>query len=1689
MGTPSKADAIRGASCRATALALTFCCGGWLVPSSLHAALPSPPAPVVEVLYEGPNGQLLPGLPPEVLIGEDFHFQLRVSPYPIPPYIGYGPFVELYLQYAGADCNQLPTSECDGLHFGAADAEFTTTVLPLTPCPAPPALPVVFPGPLPLCTVTPPGCPGTVPTTTACFFGALPVCATDPVAGFQKVVLPLPFGSFVPTQPPVLIDVTVHVDHFANEGFPLIVKARGGFQYGNSASGGVPSIDANCMTPWPTSPSVLIVHKQFLGPEDETATGPDFPVTYQISVDVAHNQPVGSLEVTDCFSTSLVYQSSSLAPAPGHSAPCFTWDFGNVVGAATHPDQSFTVTAHVPLDDSASLQPVLGASCKTVIDNPVTATGAWTPLDPRDKFSPVIAQADQKITAKCIALQKSVKEFHDTGAPGPTPGDTLLYSLNFEIADFDTFDDLVLDDYLADGLVLQGIPVLTLSDQLHSSQTFAITPVQSVDPGTYTCNDGTQMFKPTHLHFDISGALTAVTGDPTKRYPLGIVTGGQASVPFTSLPSGGPAVGTITFRAKIADTYLRQPVTPPNVKKDDTLPNCPVISGDLLQNTDAPALPPPGVIGAGDDDSIAKVTIVTGILKKSIVAVNFVSVPPSPPPLISPGDDVTFRLTLPIPSSDAASLSFQDFLPLPVFMVPAITFPNVPCTGPIPPGVDSAIAPGPLCSDILLKGAGDPSLTTNVPANANNVVFTYPATLDEPNNPLQNADLLFTLKASAAPYVDGLHLTNHVIESEQNSFGVTFDQTEVAELVLGEPELRIRKGVVGASDRSAVFSPQPPSPSGVVFSLPGTPGTPFTGTITSANVYPELNSDVSHVDGCDLLRFVIAVENIGSSPKGAFDVRIADLLPACLQKYPSNLSVVDGTGRPFTCNGGKVCSSLTPIFFGPGITLDDRPGIGALGPLNGPPGTNIAIVTFDATIPCGIVATGCCNNMANLRGYAGVAGGPNHVKANFSIPFPDTTMPFTDSAQVCIEPQLAKSIVATSEPSTPGNHVTLGEIVQYQMQVALPVGVSPGLTLTDNLPAGMVWMPGCKIVAAPSLAFSSAFPPLPTSPAYSQMLSLGFGTVTNPKGGLNGALLTVTCNALVLNSSANPARAVKSNSFTVTLQPSSGAVSFTSSPVSVTIVEPAGSLSKQEIPVAAPNQVGYQLSYTNTGTSTAFDVDIHDPLPAGLTVATPVVVSPSSCTVTSALPANVADVTCPNVPVGGTVTVTFTASGLLPCVTVNNQATLTYSSLPGLHGTFQNPTGAFPPGAPGSPRGKHVYSFSASLPTLHCPDLAISKTHSGNFICGPGQSGTYIITITNVGNAPSSPPETVTDVIPSGLIPASGGGGTSGWSCKLGSFGATGTPVTCTSTTPIPPGGSSTLTMTVFAGCPGEDSGPSGPTYSVVNCATVSTQPEINLANNQGCDPTTVFGDNCTQPPSGLTGWWPFDELTGPAAADISGSLPSDNGSYVGAPTPSVGEVGKGLCFDGIHDYVDVPGRPKIDFGTGSFTLDLWVKTTAGQGVETMLDKRQSSPGLLKGYSLFLYNGLVGLQMADNSGSSLSCGTSPSAACTNWVAPVGQVADGLWHLIAVTVNRGSTTGGTFYVDGRVVGTFDPTVRSLSLDNTSDLWIGASHAIAGSGVEYFPGCLDEVEIAQRALQLNEIVAIYAAGAFGKCKFIP
>ena len=107
----------------------------------------------------------------------------------------------------------------------------------------------------------------------------------------------------------------------------------------------------------------------------------------------------------------------------------------------------------------------------------------------------------------------------------------------------------------------------------------------------------------------------------------------------------------------------------------------------------------------------------------------------------------------------------------------------------------------------------------------------------------------------------------------------------------------------------------------------------------------------------------------------------------------------------------------------------------------------------------------------------------------------------------------------------------------------------------------------------------------------------------------------------------------------------------------------------------------------------------------------------------------------------------------------------------------------------------------------------------------------------------------------------------------------------------------------------------------------------------------------------------------------------------------------------------------------------------------------------------------------------------PNAACSNYVSPASvHLNDGQWHFIAVTVSRCRGAVGHMYVDGNLILTFTPRVGDIS--NRVPLLIGRGYPVPV--VNYFKGCLDELEISKSLLSKAELDAIYQAGGSGKCK---
>jgi uncharacterized repeat protein (TIGR01451 family) len=1634
-------------------------------------------------------------VPAEVLIGEDFTFEAKFVN--IGTVIGFGPYIELYLPAKGADDNMLGL-KCDGISFVKAEALFTNPpTVALTPtynsglsastnnldCPNPYSLPfagMIFAGP--------------------------------PLGDYQLVVLELPPGSFDPSQPETIVRVTAHVSDYADVGTPLMIYARGGFRYGMDELDNPltdPLIQSIYPFPAETTPTVFEISKKYLGPEGEAVAGPNFinyyPLKYEITVNIADGQTIHNLVIQDVLPIGLQFagnvqvsfgglpSAGGVLASPVASCPPKTPTTGPPVVISTPPTGpggTISVTLCNPIQGQAVPDDivitfefyipnnVLDADCAhspVFIGNNIKATGDWVPLDPRDGTTPVQVISDKpgpehELQGKCLAIQKGVEVYPPSLGLHPVPGDTLKYTLSFQVSDYHTIGNLKITDILGDGQdFLTGppfVPTYTVADQFGpESGNFTLNADLTATPDAAAA---AQMCKHpldlpqggTILKFDVSQAM--IHNPPPLPRP-GIMTGGYAA---GFPPSPIRATGTIVFYAKIRDDFQFS-VSPGDkfVDKDDPINNCVTIEGKVYKNVNKPAIPlPTSIIGSAGDDSASQVTIVTDFLKKSVYAVkrgtNWVCGPPSlsntacsnlpgPPQDVHPRDQVTFRLTYAIPSSDAENLTIQDWLPLPVFdvadpngtLTPALQASNawssfnvaIPLclgTGTAPPAAGYVCR---LSTDTLTAAVPPVNFATppptptlsSVDGATNSLTFTY-GTFYDTNNAHRTIDLVFTIVANPKPFADGLLLTNEAQECEDNTFGVKFCQTAIARVNVREPNLNIRKGAIATDNTYGQFT-QPTSPlttpptalapQGVTFNLAG-----FTGVINSTNLVgpinlnpgAPINSDLLNVDANDLVTFAVVIENQGGHP--AFNVHLDDLIPwdkstgqpTCFELIPNSLSISNGSGLAVPAPNVISGSGFGILLTNPIPALDASTASGGANS-----GANIIVITFQVKLLSSI-KPGCCDNLVKLTQYTSTSdpNAPNFVAAGFGGPFQDT-------AKVCVGPwAYAKCIQTTSElhtipPSAPQNgtvSAAIGEIVRFRLITVIPEGITKNFQIQDLLPVGLTYVgKPTAIFVANNPVVITGHPPIPTISG--NETTVGCPGPPPPPATPTPVPITVSPNSFPFGTGIDP--------------------NFPVSPITITNYDNDTNLelliiefnaqvdnigSNQDVPVTILTnrfEVHYQDKAGNSFSSTSGPVYVK-------------IVEPN-LTITK-------NVNPTTVPPGGTVTYTvhITNTGTADAFDIVFTDTL-QTGLTLVNSGFPVPSGC-----------KNNSSLPGNI----------------NVTCTKLDDATSMVPITYQAQVPATAP------CPSTLTNTA----KVTWTSLPGSNG------TC----PNPTG---SCTVGNPGAIDGERDGVTSPLTLNDYAATASAVLTVKCPSE------------CVAPLTDMVSWWPLDELPGdPKVIDI---WDSNHGTAMnaaigapGGPVSLQGQyVGNSLFFSG--SYVDVSPATTLDFGTGEFSIDAWVNTPSGTPnypttIQPIVDKTQVTGSIARGYALFIYYPANSPTGQVYLGFVIDDGVTPPAATAPILHTIPLSPGWHWHHVAVTVARptSSTATVTLYVDGAPSAPVTVTVGSTS--NGAALWIGKSRLDALLNASLQEVAIDELEIFKRALSQSEIQDIYSADKKGKCK---
>lgn len=162
-------------------------------------------------------------------------------------------------------------------------------------------------------------------------------------------------------------------------------------------------------------------------------------------------------------------------------------------------------------------------------------------------------------------------------------------------------------------------------------------------------------------------------------------------------------------------------------------------------------------------------------------------------------------------------------------------------------------------------------------------------------------------------------------------------------------------------------------------------------------------------------------------------------------------------------------------------------------------------------------------------------------------------------------------------------------------------------------------------------------------------------------------------------------------------------------------------------------------------------------------------------------------------------------------------------------------------------------------------------------------------------------------------------------------------------------------------------------------------------------------------------------------------------------------------ALDGTGDYIDTPDSTDWSFGTGQFTVELWVRfSTVGTQMGFIGQYESGGPAATASW-LFSRNTSLEFRI-------ISSGGTASTVTGTW-----SPSTGVWYHLAV--DRDSSNVIRLYVNGAVIGsgTNAGDIRDIS---TTPLRIGRSTGVAGTDVA---GWIDDVRVTKG-------IARYAGGTF-------
>ncbi len=200
---------------------------------------------------------------------------------------------------------------------------------------------------------------------------------------------------------------------------------------------------------------------------------------------------------------------------------------------------------------------------------------------------------------------------------------------------------------------------------------------------------------------------------------------------------------------------------------------------------------------------------------------------------------------------------------------------------------------------------------------------------------------------------------------------------------------------------------------------------------------------------------------------------------------------------------------------------------------------------------------------------------------------------------------------------------------------------------------------------------------------------------------------------------------------------------------------------------------------------------------------------------------------------------------------------------------------------------------------------------------------------------------------------------------------------------------------------------------------------------------------------------WLFEGINGGIVKDATGN--GHDGIIIGDPRIVDGKLGKGLEFDGVDDYVEVPHSEDLDLET--FTLAAWIKMGDTGANQNVIVKKIPSPEK-KTYQLLSHTGSAGAMR----------GSFHVGGVNRVVMGLTPVTDDEWHHTASTYDGSMLK---IYLDGEL----EAEAPADGVPDKSDAPLGLGSSCPG---QFMKGIIDEAFVMKVAIEEQDIKEIMDNG---------